>query len=202
MKKLMLTAVAVITFAFSNAQETRIGIKGGVNLTSINGYGTQSTSRVGFQVGGFAEIKISDKFAIQPELLLSTQGRCTEISGSGFGFRSKEKSGLVYLNIPVMAKFYVVDKFSIEAGPQIRFLLGAKSKWEVTSENGTFSGNDDVKSSYDDLDLGVNLGAGYDFTKDLSVGFRYNLSLTSYGKSLDGNKIYNSVYLLSVGYKF
>ncbi|RZJ55928.1 MAG: PorT family protein, partial [Flavobacterium sp.] len=35
---------------------------------------------------------------------------------------------LSYLNVPIMAKYYVIEKLSLEAGPQIGFLLSAKNQ--------------------------------------------------------------------------
>jgi hypothetical protein len=37
MKKIFLIAFAVMTFGLANAQQTRFGIKGGLNLTSFAG---------------------------------------------------------------------------------------------------------------------------------------------------------------------
>ncbi|MEO8236869.1 MAG: porin family protein [Flavobacterium sp.] len=151
-----------------------------------------NSSKVGFLVGGFAEIKLSEKFAIQPELLFATQGTKFEADGGGDDL----KYNLDYLNVPVMAKFYVVDKFSLEAGPQIGFLLSAKAKAGDEDEN--------VKDSFKSIDFGVNFGAGYDFTENLSAGIRYNLGLANILDTEEGNdtKIKNSVFSLSVGYKF
>jgi opacity protein-like surface antigen len=203
MKKIILTAVAVMAFAFSNAQETRFGVKGGINLHTLNGDTEDVSSKVGFQIGGFAEIKISDKFAIQPEILFSTQGaKSKEVNNL---FTAEDKLNLSYLNIPVMAKFYVAEKFSLEAGPQIGFLLGAKSKYERKSEVfGSVSGDEDVKDGFESIDFGVNFGAGYDFTENLSGGLRYNLGLSNIAKTEAGEnyKINNSVFSLSVAYKF
>ncbi|MBP1224741.1 porin family protein [Flavobacterium sp. 1355] len=198
MKKIMLTAAAVMAFAFSNAQETKFGVKGGLNIANLGGDVEDTSSKIGFHVGGFAEFKISDKFAIQPELLFSTQGAKTEWSDEGV--RVEEKLNLSYLNIPVMAKFYVAEKFSLEAGPQIGFLLSAKSKVEA----GDFSDEVDVKDAYESIDFGVNFGAGYDFTENLSAGVRYNLGLSNIAKTEDGEdfKMNNSVFSVSVGYKF
>ena len=201
----MLTAAAVMAFAFSNAQETKFGVKGGINLHTITGdVNDDASSKVGFQVGGFAEFKLSDKFAIQPELLLSSQGVKLEQSEPDFDYEFESKLNLLYLNIPVMAKFYATEKFSIEAGPQIGFLLSAKSKFDETEDGITVSGDTDVKDSFESIDFGVNFGAGYDFTENLNVGLRYNLGLSNIAKTEDGDdtEIKNSVFSLSVGYKF
>jgi long-subunit fatty acid transport protein len=198
MKKVLLSAIAVVAFMSVSAQETRFGVKAGANLSTFGGDAEDAKSLVGFQVGGFAEIKLTDKFAIQPEVLFSTQGAKEE--GSDLFGSYENKVTLGYLNIPVMAKYYVAEKFSVEAGPQIGFLLSAKSKFEAGGE----SEKTDVKDAYESIDFGVNFGAGYDFTENLSVGLRYNLGLSNIAKTEDGEdfKMNNSVFSLSVGYKF
>ena len=62
MKKLLLTAAAVFAFGFANAQEVKFGVKAGLNINTITGGYLSGTSKVGFHVGGLAEIKLSDKF--------------------------------------------------------------------------------------------------------------------------------------------
>lgn len=195
MKKVLLSAVAVMAFMSVSAQETRFGVKAGANLSTFGGDAEDAKSLVGFQVGGFAEIKLTDKFAIQPEILFSTQGAKSE--ESALGSTAEYKSNLSYLNIPVMAKYYVAEKFSLEAGPQIGFLLSAKEKYEFSGNGVSESGKEDVKDSYESIDFGVNFGAGYDFTENLSVGLRYNLGLSNIAKTEDGEdfKMNNSVSL-------
>lgn len=105
-------------------------------------------------IGGFVEIKISDKFVIQPEVLYSGQGSDSD-EGS---------FNLTYINVPLMAKYYVADKFNLEAGPQIGFLTSAKIKMDGNSI--------DSKRLFNSTDFGINFGAGYDFTQKLSAGIR------------------------------
>ena len=190
MKKITLSIIAVLAFGFTNAQEVKFGVKGGINFADLTGDIDGNTSKVGFQVGGFAEIKLTEKFAIQPELLFSAQGTKSDEDGSDL------KYNLDYLNVPVMAKYYVADKFSLEAGPQIGFLLSAKAK----------AGDEDadVKDLFKSIDFGVNFGAGYDFTENISAGIRYNLGLSNVLDTEDGDnsKVKSSVFSLSVGYKF
>ncbi|PWB25631.1 porin family protein [Flavobacterium sp. HTF] len=198
MKKIMLTAAAVMAFAFSNAQETKFGVKGGLNLTNLTGDVEGTSSLIGFHVGGFAEIKLTDKFAIQPELLFSTQG--AKIEETFFDESYEYDTKLNYLNIPVLAKFYVTEAFSVEAGPQLGVLLSAKQDGE------------DVKDFYKSVDFGFNVGAGYNFTENLSVGLRYTIGLSSVFDTPDSDElegfeiedidVKNSVFALSLGYKF
>lgn len=63
MKKIILAAIAVMAFGFANAQQTRFGIKGGLNMSTVVGGDVDNTkSLVGFHVGGFAEIHVVEKF--------------------------------------------------------------------------------------------------------------------------------------------
>jgi hypothetical protein len=115
MKKVFLTAVAVFGFAFANAQEVKYGAKAGLNLSNFAGDLEGASTKAGFQIGGYAEIKISDKFAVQPELLFSAQGAKSKISYTqlGISFTEKSTEKLNYLNIPVMAKYYATEKLYI-----------------------------------------------------------------------------------------
>jgi hypothetical protein len=190
MKKIILTAAAVFAFGFANAQDVKFGVKGGLNVANFSGDIEDSSALTGFHVGGFAEIKISEKFAIQPELLFSAQGA----DGDGGNF------SLSYINVPVMAKFYVADKFNLEAGPQIGFLTSAKVKTQGMSI--------DAKELFNSTDFGMNFGAGYDFTENLSVGARYNVGISKlfseeFENALGSDvTVHNSVFSVSLGYKF
>ncbi|MDQ6472243.1 porin family protein [Flavobacterium sp. LHD-80] len=200
MKKIILAAIAVMTFGFANAQSVKFGIKGGVNLSTFTGDVEDASSKVGFQVGGFAEFKFSDKFAIQPELLYSLQGAKFDEKGDSYTY--KENIHASYLNIPVMARYYVVNKLSIEAGPQIGFLLSAKDKWESLENGEKYTGKENIKDSFKSVDFGLNIGAGYDFTENVSAGIRYNFGLSNISDFEDAGKIHNNVISLNLGYKF
>ncbi|MFH6993670.1 porin family protein [Flavobacterium sp. FlaQc-48] len=192
MKRIILAAIAVMAFGFTNAQETRFGVKGGLNLTSFAGGNYyDAKSLVGFQVGGFAEIKIIERLAIQPEVLFSTQGAKFD-GGVDGDFDSK----LNYINVPVLAKFYITKQFTVEAGPQIGFLVSAKR-----------DGND-AKDAYKSIDTGFNFGVGYNFTENVAVGLRYTVGLANIGdyEIDDFDQYYdspkNSVLALTLAYKF
>jgi len=196
MKKLILfAALAIFVIANSNAQ-INFGAKAGVNFATITGDMVDSfNSRTAFHVGFVAEIVISETFSFQPELLYSAQG--ADYSEEGFeDFEGTVK--LDYLNVPLMAKFYVGEGFSVEAGPQIGLLLSAKDDYG--------DGEDDIKEYVKGTDFGVNLGVGYKMEGGLNFSARYNLGLSN---DLDvddfeaeGAEYKNSVIQVSVGYFF
>lgn len=185
MKKLLLTAAAVFAFSFANAQEVKFGVKAGLNMADLGGDDADGIdSKIAFHVGGLAEIKLSDKFAIQPELLYSAQGG--EADGGKYNFD--------YIILPVMAKFFPIKQLSIEAGPQVGFLVSGKVKPD--------SGDSvDVKDELKSTDFGVNFGVSYNFTDNISAGVRYNLGLSQVIDEGDFD-VMNNVFSLSAAYKF
>jgi hypothetical protein len=196
MKKIFLSLVAVMAFGFANAQEVKFGAKLGFNFSTISGSDGAET-KFGLAVGGLAEIKLNEKFAVQPELMYSMLG--AGIKGTS------ETIELGYVVIPVMAKYYVANKFSVEAGPQIGFL--AFSKIASFDSNQTI----DTKDFFNKTDFGINFGANYDFTNNFSAGVRYTAGLSEiYSKeykdltSLIGGeaKGRNNNVAVSVAYKF
>jgi opacity protein-like surface antigen len=203
MKKIILSAVAVLAFGFTNAQGVKFGVKAALNVATLTGDVEDASSLVGFQVGGFAEIKISEKFAVQPELMYSAQGgeNSTSESFGGDTFNSEVKYKLGYINIPVMAKYYVAKSFSLEAGPQIGFLVSAKGDYTFSGGGESESGSEDIKDTVSSVDFGLNVGAGYDFTENLSAGLRYNFGLTNVNDE-GAADVNNGVFSVSLGYKF
>lgn len=195
MKRIVLSIVACLVFGFANAQSVRFGVKAGLNVSNFTGYQEDVKSLPGFHIGGFTELKVAKKFAIQPEFLFSTQGTTVE----GFNGNSNSSIKLNYLNIPVLAKYYVTDAFTVEAGPQIGFLLSAKYR------------GSDVHDLYKTLDFGLNVGCGYEFTDNISLGVRYTFGLTNVADNsdvpADNPDLYNlsfknSNFAVALAYKF
>jgi outer membrane autotransporter protein len=91
-----------------------------------------------------------------------------------------------------MAKYYVADAFSLEAGPQLGFLMSAKADGK------------DNKKEFNSTDFAFNLGAGYDLNEQMSLGLRYNIGLSDIEKDLMAGESgsTNSSLQLSFGYKF
>lgn len=184
MKKLLLvSAITIFGLAHVNAQDVDFGIKGGLNFATLTG---ENNSEIGwttdFNFGVMAEIKISEKFSLQPEILYSGQGYGSNDNTEGI-------IALNYINIPVIGKYYVTKKLSLETGPQIGFLLSTKG------------GTQDYKALFKTTDFGVNFGIGYKLDNGLNFGARYVLGLTNINDVGSAtNK--NGVLQLHVGYFF
>lgn len=179
------------------------GIKSGVNLSTIREKNIDYDFKTGFYAGGFANIKFAEKFAFQPEVLFSMQGakienlQTTELLGDDIITTAPIdiENKLYYLNIPLMVKYYFLEKLNFEFGPQIGFAF----KNEITTKSeelGEFSGEPDTN-----IDLGVNIGLEYNFYKGLAAGVRYNTGLTKIRKDSDYRNN-NSVISLGLSYSF
>lgn len=189
MRKLsILTLLAFSTFISMNSQEFAFGVKGGVNVASVGGTAytgitglSSFGSKVSFHVGGVVEIPISEKIAVQPELLYSSQGSKWPINSSGNNLK------LDYANLPIMVKYYIIEGLSAEAGPLTGFLLSTNADKE------------DFKS----LDIAIGIGASYKIGANLFVGLRYNKGIMNINKDSDFNGTnQNNVFQIFAGYTF
>lgn len=190
MKKILVaTVLALFGIANANAQEVQFGAKAGINIATLNGDISKDADAVtAFHFGLMAEIPLSEKFSFQPEVLYS---------GQGFSLGENSTFELNYLNVPLMGKYYVAKGLSLEAGPQIGFLLSAKAE------------SVDTKKLYKNVDLGVNFGLGYKLDNGLNFEARYNLGLSDVNNGnanldigVNGFKNQNGVFQISIGYFF
>tara|TARA_R110002049_G_scaffold993_3_gene7137 strand:- start:15824 stop:16480 length:657 start_codon:yes stop_codon:yes gene_type:complete len=217
MKKVYLTTLLILSMVCTiNAQEIKIGAKTGLNLASITGDDVDVSMRPSFHIGGMAEIPVSAEFYVQPELLFSSQG---------YKVKDNDAVGILnYIALPVIGKYYVTDKLSIEAGPQIGYLLSANIKTDDSPAPNTGGGNvetaakasntkassastassaqkQDIKEYFKSIDLAFGIGAGYKLDNGINLSARYNLGVSNISED-SSESIKNSVFMLSVGYFF
>ncbi|MDN3723421.1 porin family protein [Aequorivita sp. SDUM287046] len=208
MKKLFfITAITIMSVSASQAQEVRIGAKAGVNFSNFGGDVEDSNSRTGFHLGGLVEVPINERFSIQPEILYSAQGSEFEESGSfeGIPYDYKVTTKLDYIQVPIMAKVYLIEGLAIEAGPQVAFLVS--DKYEFDGNVGPFDDNDEGDLDENDLssvDVSLGAGASYRLPMGLFFGARYNFGLSNVNDAADRDdyKIHNNVFQLSAGFSF
>ena len=210
MKKIIFTGVLLAAFSFSNAQEKsnkvsdiKFGAKGGVNFANLAGDDADGAKMfMGFNAGFFVEIPVADKLVFQPEILYSAQGSKSEgplfIDGSVYNVEATLKFN--YINIPLVFKYEIADKFSLEAGPYVGFLTSAKLKAKI---QGVGSDTIDAKDQLKSTDFGLALGMNYEFTDVIFANARYQSGLTEIGDSEgNNNDIKNSVFQIGLGFRF
>lgn len=183
-------AIALFSFvSFSTFAQISVGAKGGLNVSSLSGVtedNYETKAIVGFHAGAYVTFNLGRNFAIQPELVYSTQGGTIE--GNGF----TEDLKLNYFNIPVMVKFLTNKGFYIEAGPQLGFNTG-----DLDTEN--------LESSIEGSDFSICGGIGFQPTKSpFGIGVRYNAGMGTTGEinfddpNIDNSDFKNGVFQLSI----
>ena len=195
MKKTIIVLSAIFICTFVSAQKTKrdegikLGVKGGLNISNFMGDIEDQGMRTSVHLGLLAEIIVSDKFSLQPELLYSGEG--STYTGPDPGFA---RTKLDYLTVPVLGKFGLTDKLSLETGPQLGFLISAKNKTNDLNEK-----INNLKT----IDFGLNAGLNYELNNRVFFQARYNLGLTDTGLTGVSNKrASNSVIQFSVGCLF
>ncbi|MCK5705407.1 MAG: PorT family protein [Cyclobacteriaceae bacterium] len=182
---LILCLFLTLNQAFS--QEVELGVKGGMNISTLGKSELGNVARIAYHFGGTAEFITTPFFSIQTELMYSLQGAATDQSRQVY-------LNYHYLNIPLLAKAYFYEDASFEIGVQYGLLLKAVDKNEFYSQDRS----DEVSNS----DFAVVFGLNYKLDEKFTFGFRYNLGITNTAKQdiIYEKRYTNRVLLISLGY--
>jgi hypothetical protein len=184
MKRIIFSAVMLLLVRGAYAQHVEYGIKGGVNFANLkdDAANNDADNKTGFHLGGLAHIHLNRSWAIQPEIVYSTQGA---EYGNG-------KLKLNYINVPVLAQYMFAEGFRLQTGPQLGILT--TSEWK--------SGNTETDvDNLSNADFSWSFGAGYLSRSGLGIDARYNLGLTDVSKS-NTTDLQNRVWQLGLFYQF
>lgn len=192
-KSILFIAMMFIGTIYMSAQEyVYFGVKGGVNFSTFSGDGfsdfNDESARAAYHLGLLAEIPVTPGFSVQPEVLYSAQG----FDMIRREDRSDVEYKLDYISVPVLAKFYLLDGLSLEAGPQFSFL--------VDEELGTGENDIDLnRDNFNEFDFSLGLGASFKLSNFFIYG-RYNAGLSDvYDQNADAK---HSVIQAGVGILF
>lgn len=206
-------------------EPVRFGIKGAATASQFSEQELNGRNqKLGFNAGVFVNVPLSEKFALQPEVLYNQMGAKsvlsdTEVTAGSTTVRTKQdySTTLNYISVPVMLQMKPADNFYVEAGPEVSYFVDGKNKGEqtiATTTAGTTStqtmsasesiNKDDIKK----FNIGFGLGLGYYFTRNLGINARYVNSLTHIYNNTDAatdaqkNINTNRVFQLGLNYKF
>lgn len=173
---ILITCVASAQHGNSPKGHVNLGVKGGINMYNIyNDDNTNYDQITGYYFGLLGHIHLNSQWAIQPELVYSTQG-------------AKNGSiiyNLDYINVPVQLQYMFDNGFRIQAGPQLGFLVRA-----------------DNKDNLSPIDFGVGFGVSYVVpSTGFGIDVRYNLGLSNINKD-DAVKSTNRGFQMGVFYIF
>lgn len=200
MKQLILIFIGILTALTASAQLS-VGVKGGLNIASSTDSDTKS--KPGFYAGVVMELPMNSFIGIQPEVVYSRQGSMHKAEG----VKMWEKYN--YLNIPVLAKFYLLKIFSLEVGPQFGFMLDGKYREKSGGVAIEYDLNND---HYRTFDLSLAVGLSVKVTRHMDISARYNIGLTNVNKKYEireGDVVYtqdkkykNGVFQAGLGFRF
>ncbi|MCW3161837.1 porin family protein [Chryseobacterium oryctis] len=217
MKKVLLIAAVAIMGISAKAQEFRFGPKAGFAMSTIKIDDKQDdlnerkmSPKYTFYIGGMAEYKFNDKFGIQGEVLYSPLGGKEKIDGVNAGVvfvGEQTKVNFGTLLIPVSAKYFITEGFSVAAGVNAGIILSAKQKTVVGSdfldmEVEGEGGEVDIKKDIKTLNIAPFIGVEYMLENGLFFDARYSLGVSNLSNDGSGGNVKNSFAQVGVGFKF
>jgi hypothetical protein len=192
------------------AQEVKIGAKAGLNISTIAGDVPESYNpRLAYHFGGFANIPISESISLNPELLYFSIGNTFDYSIENFdaldpnintSFKTAQRAN--FLAVPVNFRYNFTDRFGLDFGPQVSFLLNTFDKIkEATSVDPIFVEDRRLSGNFRP-DYGVNLGLTFSPNDKINVQLRYYQGLKNLtnGDFFPDDRSSNVALQLSVGY--
>ena len=195
MKKILLMAVVMLASVASYAQQAvgtfTLQPKIGMNVASLT-KSDGADPRIGLAAGVEAEYQATDIFSISAGLIYSMQGNKYDYDVLGKKTVTKTNK-LDYINIPILANVYVVKGLAVKLGIQPAFNVNDQIKTSV--DEGSTTADVDKAESFD---FSIPVGLSYEYS-NVVFDARYNFGVT---KVWDGGNPMNSVFQITLGYKF
>lgn len=174
------------------------GLKAGLNISDLHGDDVIDPDvNVGFSGGLFLNYRFNNHWALQPEVLFSTKGADLESGLTGENGPANYRFG--YLDIPVLAKFYIPAGTALSpnlyAGPEVGFNHYAESN-DIEIE-------DELKTE----EFAIAFGAGLDinlssdptdFIRSAGVDLRYSPGLTNVFDTSPESEARNGAFLVAL----
>lgn len=188
---LLLTMLALSTISFAQGG-FHLGVKGGVNLTKVDGKSFKQEFKHGYNLGAFAEINFNDKWGLQPELLWNQSVAQTSDDFSDIyseGIDELKDVTLNYVSIPLLLSFKPSKFITLQAGPQFGILL---DKEQNLFENG--------RQAFKSGDFSLLGGVQLNFA-GAKVGGRYVVGLANINDIDNKDQWKNQGFQLYVGFR-
>ena len=181
MKKfMMMVAMAFATLtASAQAEAGTLTLKPLVGINVANITDDDGDAKVGLAAGAELGYQLNESFAVTAGAIYSMQGAKYE------GI----KLNIDYINIPILANYYITKGLAVKAGIQPAFKVKSKAKADDESVD---------LDMFKSFDLSIPVGLSYEVS-DFVIDARYNWGMT---KLVDGFDSKNTVFQFTVGYKF
>ena len=182
--------------AFAQNEVGQITLKPtvGMNIATVTKQ-TDSKVRVGMMAGVEGEYGVAENFGLTAGLFYSMQG--VKFTNKIDGVDLTETDKVDFLNIPIMANYYVIPGLAVKAGVQPGFKVSGKRSIDAKEGSSKANLTEDLEG-IKSFQFAIPLGASYEY-KSFVLDARYNLYLTKAAKEAEGR---HSVFTISLGYKF
>ncbi len=207
----MIAAMMLMSIgAFAQNEVGQITLKPtvGLNIATMTKFDYKKT-RPGVIAGVEAEYGVAEKFGVTAGLFYSMQGvkqdwsESESVANVVVSGGAKATYKLDYLNIPILAQYYVIPGLAVKAGIQPGFCISKKYDAEgnvtiagqnIFSESEKGKIEDGIKS----FQFAIPVGLSYEY-QSFVLDARYNIYATKAIKDADSR---HSVFTISLGYKF
>jgi len=193
MKSFYISILSLFLFAsVAHAQDVSFGIFGGYNLSKVDNAlgGDFADNKSNYHIGVIAELPQGEKWSFETAVFYSGEG---EVFDDG---NTERTIYLRFINVPVHFKYYISEKFSVHAGPQVGFLMNAKQSFREDGDREDIEGK--VNSSF-----AFTGGLGYEFGNGLFLKGTFDLGVTDLFDNVEfSNDERTRVGHLSLGYRF
>ncbi|MDR2534307.1 MAG: PorT family protein [Tannerellaceae bacterium] len=210
-KAILLIMLITLPFISASSQEgIALTPRAGLNLATISST-RQGSLKPGLNFGISANLMLTSQWGIETGLIYSMQGK---------NFNQLSPS-LDYINIPLMAKFYLTDYYTesrglyLVAGPQIGFIAVMDKVGYIKGYEGMLMPDAITK----EFDAAAIIGIGYELESGLTLSANLNFGIvniakdeikayTSYAQAtteeiVKRDRAYsNTVFQLNFGYRF
>lgn len=176
--------VALLLCAKPVTAQVKLGVKGGLNLSSVSLSGQlvdnlSSKNQTGFFIGPMLDIHVPIiGLGVDAALLFNQVG--VNLKGNNVDETVKEKSLQIPLNVKYSIGLGSLAGVYFAAGPQFGFNIDNKKASEVLDEA---TDGDFFKSSV----VSANIGAGLKLVNHLQLGINYNFPFGKNAKATDSN---------------
>lgn len=210
-------ALLVLIFGDKVATDNfNFSLKLGANYSIIHGY-EDGKNAMSLNFGLVNNIKLTEKLSLIPEFLPMAARGIKDVPLLSTGDpdlddllvdpNSSDRK-LNYIDIPVLLKLKLGDRFSIAAGPQISFLTGATDTYKSSPIDDVILTTElDIKSELNTIDAGAVIDFEYILVppkggKGINLYIRYGKGFVDLVKESSGTKYTTSMIQFGATFPF
>lgn len=210
-------ALLVLLFGDKVASENFFfSLKFGANFADVTGI-DDTKMKLGWNFGLLANIKLSDRFSLVPEFAPLSQKGAKNIPYLPSGDPALDnlvappddaRMNLNYIDVPVIARYQVSERFALGTGPQFGFLTSSSNDYSKSlNDDDQLKYSQASQVSWNWFDVGWAFELMYSLGdarggKGINVHARYTLGLLDIIKDNPSSSVRNSVFQFFVSFPF